>query len=62
MVFGVVTANFENFGNESLPWPTLQLDKDVQRIGDIALDRAIRQLNSALENTTSKTRGVCCDY
>src|SRR6185437_5196225 len=60
IVLGVVAANFENFGDESLPWPALQLNEYVQGIGDIALDRAIRQFDSALENTTCETReGLC---
>src|SRR6185437_7643098 len=60
IVLGVVAANFENFGDESLTWPAFQLNEYVQGIGDIALDRAIRQFDSALENAACKARESLC--
>src|SRR6185312_8915969 len=60
IVLGVVAANFLNLGRESSTWPTFQLDKYVQGIGDIALDRAVRQFDSALENAACKARESLC--
>src|ERR1700738_1453674 len=51
---GIVAVDFEDFGNESSPRPAFDLDDDVQRIADIALDRAVRELDAALQNTTRK--------
>lgn len=59
--FRVIAAKFENFGDESLSWPALQLDEDVQGIGDVAFDRAIRQFDPALKNAACKPRkGLGC--
>ncbi len=54
--FWVVAANFENFGDESFPWPAFQLNKHVQGIGDVAFNGAIGQFDAALENATCETR------
>src|SRR6185437_9411889 len=56
IVLGVVAANFEGFGDEPLPWPALQLNEYVHGIGDIALNRAIGQFDSTLENAACETR------
>ena len=55
VVFGVVTANFQNFGDESLSWAALQLNEDVQRIGDITRNRATWKFDSALKNAACKS-------
>lgn len=58
--FGVVATNVENFRHEALPWPALQLDEDVQGIGDIALGRATGQFDSALQNAACEPRKGFC--
>jgi hypothetical protein len=50
--FWAVAANFDDLGDESRPWPALQLNEDVQRVSDIALDGSVWQFDSALEDTT----------
>lgn len=53
---GAVAVDFEDFGDESLPWPMIQLDKEIQRIGDIALDGAIGEFDPALQNAAREAR------
>jgi hypothetical protein len=45
---GVVTGNFDDFGNKPASWSAFELEDDVERIADIALDGAIRKLDAAL--------------
>ena len=45
---GVVAVDFENFRDKSSAWPSLDVDYDVERIGDVRLYRAVRQLDPAL--------------
>ena len=44
----VVTIDFEDFGNESPARPSFDMNHDVERIADVGLDGAVRQLNPAL--------------
>src|SRR6267378_7212496 len=52
----VVAIDFEYFGNESPSRSSLYLDNDMERIRDVRFDGAVRQVNSALENTACKVR------
>jgi hypothetical protein len=45
---GVVAVDFEDFGNESPTRPSLDMDDDVEGIGDVRFDRTVRKLNPAL--------------
>jgi hypothetical protein len=49
---GIVAVDFKDFGNESSPGPALDLNDNVQRIADVGLDGAVRELDAALQNTT----------
>ena len=51
---GIVTVDFENFRDESPARPSLDVDYNVERIGDVRLNRTVRQLDAALQNTTGK--------
>ena len=44
----VVAVDFENFRDESSARPSLYVDDDVERIGDVRLNRTVGQLNPAL--------------
>jgi hypothetical protein len=52
---GVVTANLQDFRNESSSWPAFELDDDVERVPDVCLDSAIRQFNTALQNAARES-------
>jgi hypothetical protein len=45
---GIVAVDFEDFRDESSARPSLDVDYDVERIGDVRLDRTVRQFNPAL--------------
>jgi hypothetical protein len=45
---GIVAVDFENFRDESSARPSLYVDDDVERIGDVRLNRTVGQLNPAL--------------
>src|SRR6266403_5811733 len=51
----VVAVDFKYFGDEPPARPTFNVDDDVERIGDIGLDRTVRKLNATLQNATSKS-------
>ena len=60
----MVSFDFEDFGNVSAPGPTLKLDDDVERVGDVGLDGPIGQVYTTLQNATGEAgeallRGVC---
>ncbi len=44
---GIVAVDFEDFGNESPARPSLDVNDDVERIGDVRLNRTVRQFNPA---------------
>lgn len=44
----VVSSNFQYFGNIPTPWPTLDLDDDVERVCDVGLDGTVRHLDATL--------------
>ena len=46
---GVVTVDFEDFGNESPSGPSFDVDDDVERITDVRLDGAVGQFHAALQ-------------
>src|SRR5664279_3364388 len=52
----VVARDFEDFRDQTLSWPALQLDDDVQRIGNVALDCVIGQVDPTLQDATGKAR------
>ena len=52
----VVAIDLKDFGDEPTSGPSLDVDDDVERIGDIRLDRSVRQFNSTLEHTTRESR------
>ena len=52
----VVAVDEENFGNVSAARPALDMDDDVERIGDVRLDGSERYLDAALQNTTGEAR------
>lgn len=63
---GVVSVDKEDSGNVSATRPTLDLNDDIERIGDVGLDRPIRELDPTLQHTTCEAReallrGVCVD-
>jgi hypothetical protein len=43
-----VAVDFEDFGDESPARPSLDVNDDVERIGDVCLNRTARQFNPAL--------------
>jgi hypothetical protein len=51
---GIVAVDFENFGDESSAGSSLDVDYNVERIGDVRLNLTVRQLDAALQNTTGK--------
>lgn len=44
----VVTGNFDDFGNKPASWSAFELEDDVERIADVVLDGAIRELDATL--------------
>jgi len=64
--FSFVLADFKNLRDKADAWPSVDLDDNVQRVGDAALNGAIRNLDAALQDTTGKAsqpllRGTCMD-
>src|SRR5713226_6923968 len=62
----IVSIDEQDFRNVSAPWPALDMDDDVERLGDVCLDRPVRKVNAALQNTTREARetllgGICVD-
>jgi hypothetical protein len=62
----VVSVDEQNFGNVSASRPAFDMDYEVERIGYVRLDRSVRQLHAALQNTTREARetllrGICVD-
>src|SRR5258708_2965147 len=61
-----VSIDQENFGNVSVSWSALDKDNDIERIGDVGLNRAIREVHTALQNAGCEPReallsGICMD-
>lgn len=52
----VVAVDEKNFGNVSAARPALDMDDDVERIGDVCLHGAERQLHAALQHATGEAR------
>src|SRR5438128_3924123 len=52
----VVAVDFEDFGDESAARPSFDVDDHVERIGDVGLNRAVRQFHSALQNAAREPR------
>lgn len=52
----IVSPDFNHFRDGSAAWAALDVDDNVQRIGDAALNGAIRNLDAALQDTTGKAR------
>ena len=50
----VVSADKENFGNISAPRSTLDLDDDIERIGDVSLDGSKAKVRPATTMATSE--------
>src|SRR5580700_9625828 len=62
----VVSVDKEDFGNVSASRPALDMDDHIERIRDVCLNGAIRDVYSALQNTACETgeallRRVCMD-
>ena len=53
---GIVAIDFNNFGDIAVSGSALDVDHDIERVGDIRLDGAVRQFNSALKDTARKPR------
>jgi hypothetical protein len=53
----VVAVDFENFRDESSAGPSLDVDYHVERIGDVRLNRTVRQLDAALLSALWSARG-----
>lgn len=47
----VVSVDEKNFRDISSAWPALDVDHHIERIGDVGLNRPVRQLNAALQDT-----------
>ena len=63
---GIVAVDFKNFGDVPTPRPALDLNHDMQAVADIALDGAVRQLDTTLQDTAREARkplfrGACVD-
>ena len=56
VVFNVERPNLENFGNEAHARPALDLDNDVERLGDVRLDGSVRNLDATLQDTSREAR------
>jgi hypothetical protein len=41
--------DLKDLREKSAPWPALDLDDDIERIGDVALDSEIRNFDTALQ-------------
>src|SRR5580692_11029187 len=56
--------NCEDFRHKTSPRSSVEVHYNIQGVADIALDSPIRELNSALENATRKSRETlprrCC--
>src|SRR6266853_6089996 len=50
----VVSVDQENFVNVSASRPALDVDDDIERIGDVGLDGPIREVHATLQNTTGE--------
>src|SRR5229473_8440652 len=62
----VVSVDQEDFGNVSASRPALDVDDDIEGIGDVGLDGPIGELHAALQNTACEAceallRGVRMD-
>ena len=63
---GVVSIDKEDFGNVSAARPTLDLNDDIEGVGNVGLDGPIGELDPALQDTTGEAREallrrVCMD-
>ena len=52
----VVSVDEQDFGNVSASRAALDVDDDIQRIGDVGFDGSVREINAALQNTTGEAR------
>src|SRR6266851_1029432 len=62
----VVSVDQENLGNVSASWPALDMDNDIERIGNVGLNRAIGEVHTTLQNAAREPReallsGICVD-
>src|SRR5258708_4105976 len=55
---GIVTVNFHDLGDEATARAAFEVHDDVDGITDVRLDRAIGQVNAALQNAACES-GQC---
>src|ERR1700682_5739619 len=55
IAFRIVAVDFEYLGDVSASWPALDVDHDVQGIGGVCFDGAIRKVNATLQYATGET-------
>lgn len=51
---GIVAVDFQYFGDVPPSRPALNLDHDMKRVGDVALDSSIREFDTALQDATGE--------
>ena len=51
---GVVSDDLQNLGDESRSGSPFDVDEQVERVGDVAFDRSIRQFDIALQDATGE--------
>lgn len=51
---GVVTVDFEHFRDVAASWSALDLNHDIERVSDVALDCSVEYLDAALQHATGE--------
>ena len=51
----VVSVDEQDFGNVSASRTALDVDDDIERIGDVCLDGSIREFDAALQNAARES-------
>ena len=55
LALNIEASDFQDPGHKANPWPSLYLDDDVQRIGDIGLYREVWYLDATLQDAGRKS-------
>ena len=56
ILVGIVALDFHDFGDEASPGAAFEMHDDVERIADVGLNGAVREVHAALQDAAGKSR------
>src|SRR5882757_6775205 len=56
ILVGIVALDFDDFGDEASAGAAFEMHDDVERIADVGLNGAVREVDAALQDAAGKSR------